>query len=52
MSVLADSQHEAFAQARFAGKSLTEAHYAAGYAGDKASASRLNRLHEVQERIA
>jgi phage terminase small subunit len=52
MSILANEQHEAFAQARFAGQSLTEAHYTAGFAGDKASASRLNRTHEVQERIA
>src|SRR6187200_637643 len=52
MNPLADPQMEAFAQARFAGKTLVEAHYAAGYAGDKASASRLNQLHEVKERIA
>src|SRR4029079_649897 len=50
--LLENSQHEAFAQARFAGKSLVEAHYAAGYAGDKASASRLGQLFEIKERIA
>jgi hypothetical protein len=52
MPSLENEQHESFAQARFAGKTLVEAHYAAGYAGDKASASRLNQLHEVKERIA
>jgi len=52
MPILSDSQHEAFAQARFAGKTLVEAHYAAGYAGDKASAFKLNQLFEVKERIA
>jgi hypothetical protein len=50
--VLENPQHEAFAQARFAGKTLVEAHYSAGYAGDKASASRLGQLHEIKERIA
>src|SRR4051794_13366667 len=52
MPTLENEQHETFAQARFAGKTLVEAHYAAGYAGDKASASRLNQVHEVRERIA
>jgi hypothetical protein len=52
MAVLENEQHESFAQARFDGKTLVEAHYAAGCAGDKASASRLNQLHEVKERIA
>jgi phage terminase small subunit len=52
MALLSNSQHEAFAQARFSGKSLLEAHYAAGYAGDKATASRLNHLPEITERIA
>ncbi len=46
------ARQEAFAQARFAGRTIVEAHYAAGFAGDKASASRLNRQHDVQERIA
>jgi hypothetical protein len=50
--LLENSQHEAFAQARFAGKSLVEAHYAAGYAGDKASAFKLGQLFEIKERIA
>src|SRR4051812_25145927 len=39
MSALINQQLEAFAQARFAGKSLTEAHYAA----DKSSASKLSQ---------
>ena len=52
MAILENPQHEAFAQARFAGKSLVEAHSAAGYAGDKASAYDLNQLFEVKERIA
>src|SRR5215218_718116 len=52
MSILVDPQKEAFAQSRFSGKTIVEAHYAAGFAGDKASASRLNRQHDVQERIA
>src|SRR4051794_19770139 len=52
-NALADNeQHEAFAQARFSGKSLTEAHYAAGYAGDKSRASKLSQLFEIKERIA
>src|SRR5947207_12898544 len=52
MPILSDSQQESFAQARFAGKSLVQAHYAAGYAGDKAGAFKLNNLFEVKERIA
>jgi hypothetical protein len=51
MSALTNSQHEAFAQARFAGKSLTEALEAAGLTGCKATASNLNRLPEVRERV-
>jgi hypothetical protein len=52
MAVLENPQHEAFAQARFARKSVVEAHEAAGLSGANGSASRLNRLPEVQERIA
>ena len=52
MPTLPNPHHEAFAQARFAGKSLVEAHEAAGFSGAKASASRLNHLPEVRERIA
>jgi hypothetical protein len=51
MPLLANSQHEAFAQARFAGKSLLEALEAAGLTGCKATASNLNRLSEVRERV-
>jgi hypothetical protein len=52
MPALENAQHEAFAQARFDGKTLTESHYAAGYAGDKATASRLGKLPGIQERVA
>src|SRR6187402_1690580 len=52
MPILENTQHEAFAQARFSGKSLVAAHYAAGYAGDKASAFKLGQLFKIKERIA
>jgi hypothetical protein len=52
MPILTNPQHEAFAQARFDGKSLAEAHYGAGYAGDTSTASRVGKLPEIQERIA
>jgi hypothetical protein len=51
MPALANPQHEAFAQARFAGKSLLEALEAAGLTGCKATASNLNRLPKVRERV-
>src|SRR5436190_11484374 len=52
MAILENPQHEAFSQARFAGKSLLEAHYVAGYAGDRVGANEINQLFEVKERIA
>jgi hypothetical protein len=52
MSLLANEAHEAFAQSRFAGHTLVEAHQTAGLGGDKVAASRLARLPEVRERIA
>lgn len=51
MALLENPQHEAFAQARFSGKSLLEALEAAGLTGCKATASNLNRLPEVRERV-
>jgi hypothetical protein len=52
MPILSNPHHETFAQARFAGKTLAEAHESAGLSGDKATASRLSGTTEVQERIA
>jgi len=51
MAPLENPRHEAFAQARFAGKSLIEGLEAAGLTGCKATASNLNRLPEVRERV-
>jgi hypothetical protein len=56
MAALENPQHEAFAQARFAGQSLEQSSNTAGLrtgdGGAQTSASRLARLPEIQERIA
>jgi hypothetical protein len=52
MPPLSDAHHETFAQARFAGKSIEEAYAAAGFTGQKTSASKFNRLPEIRERLA
>jgi hypothetical protein len=52
---LANAQHEAFAQARFAGQTQLEAYQAAGFGTSdscKVAASRLARQPDIQERIA
>src|SRR3954462_14034336 len=52
MPILTDSQHEAFAQARFTGRTLMEAFSDARFTGVKASAAKLAQRFDIKERIA
>ena len=52
MSIIPNPSHEAFAQARFAGKSLVESLEASGLQGDESTASQLSRTPEVRGRVA
>jgi phage terminase small subunit len=52
MPVLKNEKRELFAQELAKGRKQVEAHRNAGYCGDKAAACRLEKLPEIQARIA